>query len=114
MMQFLIIFHLAPSHFHISLATLLIHYRLCSSVFLIMFDTDEKVLDLIEEYRKRPILWDPQNAHYYKTPLKLDAWWEISSVFGFNDTKISVETCKKKIESILASFRREKQKEKIL
>ncbi|KAI4455461.1 madf domain transcription factor [Holotrichia oblita] len=68
---------------------------------------DEKVLMLIENYKARPIIWDPKNKDYSKKPLKEDAWTEIGIAVGTTG-----DVCKKKMIIILASWRREKAKEK--
>ncbi|KAK9687342.1 Alcohol dehydrogenase transcription factor Myb/SANT-like [Popillia japonica] len=68
---------------------------------------DEKVLMLIENYKARPIIWDPKNKDYSKKPLKEDAWTEIGIATGTTG-----DVCKKKMIIILASWRREKAKEK--
>lgn len=67
---------------------------------------EEKVFELIENYKKMPVIWDPKNKEYYKKHLKEDAWAEIGSVMGTTG-----DICKKKMVTILASWRREKAKE---
>ncbi|CAG9766680.1 unnamed protein product [Ceutorhynchus assimilis] len=64
-----------------------------------------KVLSLIELYKTSRVLWDSKNADYYKKNVKDEAWTLISSVIDE-----PVETCKSKIMSLLASYRREKGK----
>ncbi|XP_054007406.1 transcription factor Adf-1-like [Hylaeus anthracinus] len=68
--------------------------------------TDEKALELIEAYRKHPILWDPTNQGFKLTRKKLDEWKELSE-----EIKVSVDESKRKIESLLTSYRRERQRE---
>lgn len=69
--------------------------------------TEENLLRLIDIYKQYPVLWNPANEDYYKKPKKLDAWKEISSQMGAAE-----EDCKKKVISLLSSFRREKSREK--
>ncbi|XP_022188778.2 transcription factor Adf-1 isoform X2 [Nilaparvata lugens] len=68
---------------------------------------NDKCLDLIDEYRKRPVLWDPKHKHYYLRNKKMEAWEEISSTLG-----IEIQAAKHKMCSLLGSFRREKTKVK--
>ncbi|KAK5647823.1 hypothetical protein RI129_002715 [Pyrocoelia pectoralis] len=68
--------------------------------------SNDKVLKLIEAYRERPVLWDSTDAYYKNRNRKEDAWAELANMLDTNDTS----EIKKKIQSLLASFRREKQK----
>lgn len=63
-------------------------------------------LRLIELYRERPLLWDPTDNEYKLGKNKLAAWKEIANLM-----KTDVVEVKKKTESLLASFRRERQRE---
>ncbi|KAG5867873.1 hypothetical protein JTB14_028313 [Gonioctena quinquepunctata] len=73
-----------------------------------MSEWDEgKILNLIELYREKPVIWDSKNKDYYKKHLKLDAWEEIGSAMG-----TSGDECKRKIINILSSWRRERAKER--
>lgn len=67
--------------------------------------TEESCLNLIELYRNHTLLWDPSDPNYFKKNLKADAWTEIGKAMGSTD-----EICKKKIITLLSSFRREKAK----
>lgn len=67
----------------------------------------EKCLELIDNYEKYPVLWNPRHGLYYNKIKKHDAWVSISNAIGR-----SVAETKKKMESLLASFRREKAKGK--
>lgn len=62
-----------------------------------------KIFLLINLYRNRPILWDPQSLQHYNKIEKQEAWQEISDKLG-----TSANECKRKMSSLLASFRREK------
>lgn len=68
--------------------------------------TDENCLKLIKLYQDRPILWDPQHPKFKLTKLKYDTWIEIS-----NEMNSDTNEVKKKIDSLLTSFRRERQRE---
>ncbi|GBL83974.1 hypothetical protein AVEN_269453-1, partial [Araneus ventricosus] len=69
--------------------------------------TEEKSLKLIEVYRSKTLLWDPKHSDHYRKNLKEDAWNEISK-----EISSPVAQCKKKMVSLLASNRREKQRVK--
>ena len=68
--------------------------------------TDKVCLQLIHLYKLRPILWDPTDPQYKMGKKKLDFWTEISK-----ELKLDVNEVKKKMDSLLASFRRERQRE---
>lgn len=65
----------------------------------------EDVILLIREYEKRKVLWDSRDKWHFNKNRKNDAWNEIAKCI-----KIDVEDAKKKISSLLGSFRREKAK----
>ncbi|XP_011188227.1 uncharacterized protein LOC105215801 [Zeugodacus cucurbitae] len=65
----------------------------------------EKLLRLIELFKNNRCLWDPQDRNYKKSNFKDKAWTNISDELGGN----AIET-KKKMESLLASYRRERKK----
>lgn len=67
--------------------------------------TNEKVIDFIERYKNKPILWDPKNSKYYNKFAKSDAWDQLA-----DEMEITAVDCRKKITSLLSSFRREKMK----
>ncbi|XP_044761532.1 uncharacterized protein LOC123318841 [Coccinella septempunctata] len=67
---------------------------------------DERILHLIELYRRKPVIWDPKHEDYYKKNLKLDAWEDIGRALG-----ISGDDCKNKMVNVLSSWRRERGKE---
>lgn len=69
--------------------------------------TDDNVIRLINEYRERQCLWDPATPHYKMMNKKNDAWTDIANTLGCD-----VEEVKKKMNSLLASFRRERAKER--
>ncbi|XP_074031587.1 uncharacterized protein [Leptinotarsa decemlineata] len=65
----------------------------------------EDSLQLIQEYQKHRMLWDPTDKWYFHKIKKNDAWDEVATALN-----IDVEDAKKKISSLLGSFRREKAK----
>lgn len=67
--------------------------------------SDENCLKFIQLYQDRPILWDPQHPKFKITKLKYDSWMDVSNEMnsGINEVK------KKKMNSLLTSFRRERQ-----
>jgi hypothetical protein len=67
--------------------------------------TDDQIINLINEYEKYPVLWDPNHKFYKLNNKKKDAWDEMASFFNING-----EVLKKKMNSVLNSYRRERQK----
>jgi hypothetical protein len=67
----------------------------------------ELVIQLIDEYKKRDVIWNPKNTEHFNKIKKQDAWEEIG-----NELNRSVEDCKRKMEYLLASLRRERMKMK--
>ena len=65
--------------------------------------TKENTLDFIQLYEKTSVLWDPNHPQYYNKLHKHDAWEEIATAMG-----TVPEECKKKMTSLLSSYRREK------
>ena len=65
--------------------------------------TQENTLGFIQLYEKMSVLWDPNHPQYYNKLHKHDAWEEIATAMG-----TVTEECKKKMTSLLSSFRREK------
>jgi len=65
----------------------------------------KEVLDFVESYKKRPILWDTHRPNFHNRAEKIKAWREVSDEVGR-----SVEECRRKVEYLLAAMRREKQK----
>jgi len=68
--------------------------------------TDENCLKLIQLYQDHPILWDPQHPKFKLTKLKYDSWMDVS-----NEMNSDINNLKKKMDSLLTSFRRERQRE---
>ncbi|XP_012145329.1 uncharacterized protein LOC105663054 [Megachile rotundata] len=62
-------------------------------------------LQLIEFYREHECLWDPGNGSYKSNNKKDEAWREIGKKMN-----CEVREVRKKMDSILASYRRERQK----
>ncbi|XP_050298442.1 uncharacterized protein LOC126737557 [Anthonomus grandis grandis] len=67
----------------------------------------EACLKLIDIYEQNPVLWNPKHGLYYNKIKKHDAWVNIGQ-----NMQCGSEEVKKKMESMLASFRREKSKGK--
>lgn len=65
----------------------------------------EDVIILIQEYEKHKVLWDSKDKWHFNKNKKNDAWKEIAKC-----TEIDIEDAKKKMSSLLGSFRREKAK----
>jgi len=69
--------------------------------------SEDLVLQLIEAYRERPVLWDVGYKLFKIKAKRNDVWEELGTIF--NTERYVV---KKKINSLLASFRRECRKVK--
>lgn len=67
--------------------------------------SDDVVIELIRQYEDHPVLWNPRHNFYKLNNRKLGAWKEIAEVFYVN-----VGEVKRKMASLLASYRRERQK----
>lgn len=68
--------------------------------------SDEQSLKLIELYRDKPMLWDSTHKEYKLSKRKIDIWQDIAK-----ELNCSVTDARKKIESLLTSFRREMRRE---
>lgn len=68
--------------------------------------SNDLTLQLIELYREKGCLWDPTDNTYKLRNAKADAWNELGVAF-----KCSAAEVKKKMDSLLASFRRERQRQ---
>lgn len=67
----------------------------------------EEVIILIQGYEKHRLLWDSNEKEYFNKSKKKFAWEEIAKCVNIN-----VEDAKKKMSSLLGSFRREKSKKR--
>lgn len=65
----------------------------------------ELCMILIDEYKNKRILWDTQHKCRFNKGKKDEAWEKIA-----NNLNIDVEKIKSKMNSILATFRRERTK----
>lgn len=65
----------------------------------------ENVLLLIQEYQKQRLLWDSKHKWHFRKQKKIDAWEKIGKNLG-----LDAADAKKKIASLLGSFRRERSK----
>ncbi|KAJ8889571.1 hypothetical protein PR048_009070 [Dryococelus australis] len=64
-----------------------------------------KTIELIEMHRGSPCLWDPQQPEYKKNAMKNDSWATVSVT-----VVCTAIEARNKMESLMASFRRERQK----
>jgi hypothetical protein len=69
--------------------------------------TQENVIEFIELYKRKEIIWDPKQPMHFNKIKKQDAWEELGK--EMNRTVDEYE-CKKKMENLLSSLRREKMK----
>jgi len=67
--------------------------------------TNENCLKLIQLYQDHPLLWNPQHPKFKLTKLKSDSWIDIA-----NEVNLDTNEVKKKMDSLLTSFRRERQR----
>ncbi|XP_026753247.1 uncharacterized protein LOC113513452 [Galleria mellonella] len=67
--------------------------------------TNELVIKLVEEYSKKPELWDNTHKWYRMHTAKYEAWTDLANMFDCD-----IADLRKKLNSIFASHRREKAK----
>lgn len=67
----------------------------------------ESCLQLIDEFEKRPVLWNRKNEFYYLQSKKNEAWHQIGEKMC-----VEPEQAKQKMCSLMGSFRREKSRGK--
>jgi hypothetical protein len=67
--------------------------------------TNELVIRLIQEYKLRPMLWDPDHDMYRIQTAKYEAYAELAAMFGCD-----IVDLRRKLNSVFASYRREKVK----
>ncbi|XP_026759721.1 uncharacterized protein LOC113518895 [Galleria mellonella] len=67
--------------------------------------SEESCIQLIREYRARPILWDTKDPFFFKKTMKPQLWEEIGKALN-----VSADVCKHKMSILMSSFRREKAK----
>lgn len=68
---------------------------------------NEDALILIQQYEKHELLWNPKHQQHFNKIKKADAWDDIAKTCS-----VDVDEVKKKMSSLLGSFRREKAKGK--
>ncbi|XP_077299057.1 uncharacterized protein LOC143920193 [Arctopsyche grandis] len=69
---------------------------------LVMWN-DEKALQFINLYKSATALWNPNDENYFRKYERNSRWEEIADVM-----QADVELCKRKMISLMASYRREK------
>jgi len=67
--------------------------------------TQESGIELIKIYKRKEIIWDPKHSMHFNKIRKQDAWQEL-----VKEMNRPVDECKKKMENLLSSPRREKMK----
>jgi hypothetical protein len=67
--------------------------------------SQESVIELIELYRRKQIIWDPKQPMHFNKIGKQDTWEELGK-----EMSRPVDEYKKKMENLLSSLRREKMK----
>jgi hypothetical protein len=67
--------------------------------------TRESVMELIELYKRKDIIWDPKHPMHFNKIRRQEAWEELGE-----EMNRPVDECKKKMENLLSSLRREKMK----
>lgn len=77
-------------------------------VFIAMDLSKDEILNLIDEYKKHRVLWDTSYKGHFNKNTKIMAWEEIAETCG-----IDARDARRKMASLLGSFRREKAKLKI-
>lgn len=69
--------------------------------------SNKLTLDLIETYKKFDALWNPGNKKYFNTFEKNVVWDKAAKEVS---SEATIDECKKKMFSLLASMRRKKTK----
>jgi hypothetical protein len=67
--------------------------------------TQESVIEFIEIYKRKEIIWDPKHPMRFNKIKQQDAREEVGK-----EINSPVDECKKKMENLLSSLRREKMK----
>jgi len=67
--------------------------------------TEGSVIELIELYKRKEIMLDSKHPMHFNKIIKQGAWEELGK-----EMNSSVDECKKKVEKLLSSLRREKMK----
>ena len=67
--------------------------------------TQESVVELIELYKRKEIIWDPKHPIHFNKIRKQDAWEELGKVMNK-----PIDECKKKMGNLLSSLRWKKMK----
>ncbi|CAG9771224.1 unnamed protein product [Ceutorhynchus assimilis] len=90
-------------------ALLYFHYFQSNSVAILisieMEWTEDSVLEFIEIYRGKEILWNNKHPRYFNKIQKNDAWEDVARSVG-----ATIDECKKKISALQSALRREKSK----
>jgi len=69
--------------------------------------SNESCLNFIQHYELHPVLWNPKHNYYFSKTKKNEAWEIIAK-----NINRDIEDVKKKSQSLLGSYRREKAKGK--
>ncbi|XP_055389975.1 uncharacterized protein LOC129618961 [Condylostylus longicornis] len=69
--------------------------------------SNEKCLELLDKYEKYPVLWDTKHPNYYSKTIRTENWQKVADYF---DTDVA--NIKRKICSLMGSFRAQKAKGK--
>lgn len=71
----------------------------------------EVILKFIKMYQNKAVIWDARNKDHFNKLIKNDAWNDITCDLSVHTSaEISADECRKKMQTLLASFRREKIK----
>lgn len=70
--------------------------------------TNDHIINLINEYKKKTCLWDPKHPLFRVQAAKYEAWCELAEIF-----ECEIADLRKKFNSIFASHRREKAKVRV-
>jgi hypothetical protein len=66
---------------------------------------NEECLALIQLYKSEEVLWNSKSANYHNKSIRENAWKDIG-----DEMKVSVQDLKKKMTTLLASYRGEKSR----
>jgi hypothetical protein len=71
----------------------------------------ELTLKFIEIYQRCEVIWNPKHKDHFNKLRKNDAWNQIAiDISEHASLEISADECRKKMQTLLSSFRRERMK----
>ncbi|CAB0015995.1 unnamed protein product, partial [Nesidiocoris tenuis] len=69
--------------------------------------SEDEISTLLVLYKKNDVLWNPANPNYFRREVKIEAWQNLAAQLNRSE-----EECRRKMSSLLSSYRRERGREK--